>query len=137
MVALRNLIALLEDPGPAYTPGSLDYSLVKSPADVRQVLLQKRDGSFWLALWREVSVWDEVERKDLYPGSASVTLDLPDPVIEAAVYLPNRSTAATRTLSAPTSLRLDIGPAVTLVELTTSAESGDTPDSPTPTDLAG
>jgi hypothetical protein len=137
MVALRNLIALLEDPGPAYTPGSLDYSLVNSPPDVRQVLLQKRDGSFWLALWREVSVWDEVERKDLYPGSASVTLNLPDPVIEAAVYLPNRSTAATRTLSDPTSLRLDIGPAVTLVELTTSAESGDTPDSPTPTDLAG
>jgi hypothetical protein len=130
MVALRNLIALLEDPGPAFTPGSLGYSLDHAPSDVRQVLLQKRDGSFWLALWREVSVWDEIDRKDLYPGRASVTLNLPDSVAEAAVYLPHRSTTAIRTVVDPTSLTLDIGPAVTLVELPTRAEAVATAEFP-------
>jgi hypothetical protein len=123
MVALRNLIALLQDPGPAFEPGSLKYSLVNAPSDVRQVLLQKRDGSFWLALWREVSVWDQTDREDFHPGSASVTLDLAEPVVQAAVYLPNRSTTATRTVGAAASLTLDIGPAVTLVELTTRSEA--------------
>jgi hypothetical protein len=137
MVALRNLIDLLEDPGPAFAPGSLNYSLVNAPSDVRQVSLQKRGGSFWLALWREVSVWDQIAREDRYPGRATVTLDLADPVVRAAVYVPNRSTSATRTVVAPTSLTLDIGPAVTLVELIPGAEAGATPEFHSSTDLTG
>jgi hypothetical protein len=59
-----------------------------------------------------------------------VTLNLPDSVAEAAVYLPNRSTTAIRTVVDPTSLTLDIGPAVTLVELPTRAEAVATAEFP-------
>ena len=51
-IALRDAIATLADPGPAFSPESLDYSLGGGQADLRELLLQKRDGSFYLALWR-------------------------------------------------------------------------------------
>ncbi len=122
MSALRNLIALLEDSGPFFTPGSLDYFPATSSSDVRHLLLQKRDGSFWLALWRDVSVWDESDRQELHPGTTSVTLTLADPVVRAAVYMPSKGISPTATASDPTFLNLDVGPAVTLVELTPSKE---------------
>jgi hypothetical protein len=122
MSALRNLIALLEDPGSGFEAGSLDYSLAASSSDVRHVLLQKRDGSFWLALWREVSVWSDFDREDLHPPAANVTLTLSDPIVRAAVYHPNRSKTASRTVYGPTSLRLDLRAAVSLVELITGTE---------------
>ena len=58
--AVRNLISLLGDPGPAFTPGKLDYTIAGGDADVRHTLLAKRDGSFWLAIWQDKSVWDRV-----------------------------------------------------------------------------
>ena len=56
--ALSNLFSLTQDPGAAFTPGSLDYAVEGAPADLRQVLVQKRDGRFYLLLWRDVSLWD-------------------------------------------------------------------------------
>jgi hypothetical protein len=118
MVALRNLIALLADPGPSFAPRPLDYSLVNAPSDVRQVLLQKRDGTYWLALWREVSVWDQVNRVDLYPPSAAVTVLPAYPLATATSYLPNQSTTPRQIWLAPSSLTINVGPEVTLLELT-------------------
>ncbi len=55
-LALQHLVALLADPGATFAPGRLDYSL--SDEKVRHVLLQKRNGEFWLALWLPQSLWD-------------------------------------------------------------------------------
>ena len=49
--AVRNLMTLLTDGGAQFTPGRLDYWLTPSISDLRQVLLQKQDGTFYLALW--------------------------------------------------------------------------------------
>jgi len=164
MVALRNLIRLLDepgfpltsespltppalayspasadDPGSSSTAGSLNYSLIDLPTDVRQLLLQKSDGSFWLALWREVSVWDEVDRIALDRSRPEVTLVLHDPVTSARSYLPNISTAPLREWLAPSQLTLNVGPEVTLVEIipatrtdTSTIPVGEPTTTPTP-----
>ena len=51
--SLQNLIAVLSDPGPAFTPGSLSLALTGDTTNVRRLLLQKRNGRFFLVLWHD------------------------------------------------------------------------------------
>ena len=53
-VALANLIANFSDPGTTpFTPGKLPYTVIGGDSTLKQLLLSKRDGSFWLVLWLE------------------------------------------------------------------------------------
>ncbi len=52
--AVKAMISLLEDPGPAFAPGRLDYSIGGDTSNVKTALLEKRDGTFYLAVWQEV-----------------------------------------------------------------------------------
>ena len=52
-VAIKNLLAILSDKGQVFTPGKLDYTLSGGDSTLNHALFQKRDGSFWLALWLE------------------------------------------------------------------------------------
>ena len=75
-IALRNLISVLNDPGPAFSPGSLQYELYSRKAGVpaNNLLLQKRDGSFYLVLWTGEHVWNRDTRQDLYPTPTGIHL---------------------------------------------------------------
>ncbi len=52
--ALRDLVGLLQDPGPTFTPGSLDITITGGGTTVQSALMQKRNGRFYLAVWNEV-----------------------------------------------------------------------------------
>ena len=67
--ALSRTMALLSDAGPVFTPGRLAFGLVNASAAVHQLLLQKRNSFFYLALWREVESADE-------DVNEAVTIDL-------------------------------------------------------------
>lgn len=56
MHAMANFIAIMGDPGAAFTPGLLDYTVSGNSA-TRHRLYQKRDGTFLLALWQNTSLW--------------------------------------------------------------------------------
>lgn len=87
--ALKNLSSIMKDPGSAFTPYSnFNYSL--SGATVKSVLFQKRDGTFYLALWREVSVWNTSSRANITPAAANVTITLPG-AMNVDVYSPTSS----------------------------------------------
>jgi hypothetical protein len=116
--ALANTIRLLEDPGPAFTPGSLDYTLSGETANLHRVLLEKRDGTFYLALWRITSVWDPIAKTALDPPSEPVTLEVQPGIETASEYLPNVSTAPVRTLTEPSQVSVGVGPAIVLIKLT-------------------
>lgn len=124
--ALANLIAILRDPGPAFSPAPVDYTLGGNQDGLRQVLLQKRDGSFYLALWRAESVWDPASRTDLHPAPAPVSLELERTVKSAQTYMPN---ASAQPVSAPTApaagrpLTVQVGPQVTIVRLELGARA--------------
>lgn len=117
-VALKRLIALLRDPGPSFKPGALDYSIEGAPSTLRQVLLQKRDGSFYLALWTDDSVWDPVARKPIHPDDHSVRLIFTEPMNRVDVYRPNRSERPLERHSEVRSLSLQASADVAVVKVT-------------------
>lgn len=43
---------------------------------MRNILFQKRDGDFYLAIWLELSSWDPQTSTDLYPPAQKVLLTL-------------------------------------------------------------
>ena len=55
---VSNTISLLKDPGATFTPGTLNYTLSGGPATLHHTLLQKRNGTFYLALWLEQNYYD-------------------------------------------------------------------------------
>jgi hypothetical protein len=56
--SLKNLIALLNDPGANFTPQSVHFSLTGATSNVNQTLLEKQDGTYELALWVELPSWN-------------------------------------------------------------------------------
>ncbi len=142
--ALRNTIDILEDPGSSFSPGSLDYSLGGNQENLRQVLLEKRDGSFYLALWRATSVWDPVNKVTLNPGSAPVSISFGQPISSVQLYAPNESSSAASTVSAPSgTLSYEVGPQVEILHIVPgegspapAPETTPTPAEPTPTEPA-
>lgn len=75
-LAMQSLIANLWDKGPSFTPGKLSMSLTGGDSTLRQILFQKRDGSFWLVLWLEQSSWDPVNLVTTPVTAQKVTLKL-------------------------------------------------------------
>lgn len=93
--ALKNLIGLLKDSGASFTPGSLDYTLTVNPPAkynrtqyVRDLLLQKRDGSFYLVLWHEISNGDTSSTpvRAIAPPPMPTKLTFATPISSATVY---------------------------------------------------
>lgn len=133
-VALKNLLGLLKDNqwDPAGRrwkaarprPGALAYRLTGDTANVRSLLLQKRDGDFYLLLWQEVAdptlapeSWQPV-----YRGDVAVTLTLTTPVRSgAAVHVLSADGTMSKSaasLSAGAALRLSVPDRMMIVHLT-------------------
>ena len=84
--AVANLLSLLQDAGPAFQPTGLSYNLSGNAASVDHLLLQKRDGSFYLALWAEVPGWDPTNQvPKSYPPQV-VTINISTPLWGAETY---------------------------------------------------
>ncbi len=136
--AVQNLIAILKDSGSSSAPGSLDYSLEGNQENLRQLLLQKSDGSYYLALWRATSVWDAVHQVTLDPGSSPISIKFNQPVSSVQLYAPNVSSAPVASVASPSGpLSYAIGPQVQILRITPgegSVGSGsETTTEPTPT----
>ncbi|MEP6695602.1 MAG: fibronectin type III domain-containing protein [Pseudonocardiales bacterium] len=125
--SLKNLLQLVADPGPAFTPGSLAYSLAGAPSDVRQVLLQKRDGRFYLILWRDTSMWNPKTKTETATAPVNVAVNI-DRTSVMSVFRPSLQ-QATKSVSSPTTslsvtladdaVAIQITPAATLAAPTT------------------
>ncbi len=119
--ALENLIGLLEDPGPRFETGSLDYSLGdEGVKNIHHTLLQKRDGRFYLVLWQEVSSYNRDTERDLYVEPQRVQLTLDEPIKAANLYQPNRSASRIKTYTAPERITLDVPDELLVIELVPS-----------------
>jgi hypothetical protein len=74
--ALKALTALLDDRGASFSPGKLLYSLTVSTTNVHHLLMQKRDGSFCLALWVNLPVYNPANNTTINVEPQGVTLTL-------------------------------------------------------------
>lgn len=93
-VALKNLIALLQDPGPAFSVGRLEYSLSGDASGVHQLVLQKRDGRFYLILWQDASSFDLERRADATVASKPLEVKLTAPAAQVRIFTPLTSATA-------------------------------------------
>jgi hypothetical protein len=76
--AVKSLLRLLSDRGPAFKPGSLDYTLTGNTSGLDHLLLQNRDGTFMLAVWLEKSSYDTGARPNA-PDALAARRDLAVP----------------------------------------------------------
>jgi hypothetical protein len=90
--ATANLMNLLADPGPPFLAAPLAFQVTGSTNDYRWYLMQKRDGVYYLAVWRSVSSWNPYTRTRMTVERVKLTVSfaIPKPV---TLYIPNDGTA--------------------------------------------
>ncbi len=105
--AMKNLLGLLDDPGPAFTPAPLPVKVTGYPSDGKYVLTQKRNGQYVLLLWRDVSIYDPVTQTPQPVTPTNVTLQLAKGM-NLSVYRPSEGTApVTQTQGSSLPLQMD------------------------------
>ncbi len=102
---LHNLTTIFADKV-SITPGSLNYSVPLEPATVHDLLIQKSDGTF------ELAVWDEKAS-----GTDSVTVNLGGTYATVNVYDPTLGTSPTMTLSNVASVPLSLSDHPVIIEI--------------------
>lgn len=117
-VALANMMRLLDSGGASsFQTGALEYGVSGAPSDLRQVLVQRRDGSFVLFLWRDVSIWDPQKERNLGCNTVSVQVNL----ARTARVQNFRPAATSRALSAvarTSSVKVPLSGEVVALEIT-------------------
>jgi hypothetical protein len=102
---LHNFTTILADNGPLNSPGKVDYSIPNRPATVHDLLMQKNDGTFELAIWGE-----QVK------GANKITVNLGVPYKIVRVYDPTISAKPLETLDKIKSVPLTVSDHVLIVE---------------------
>jgi hypothetical protein len=115
--AIKNIIALLKDPGSTFTPAQLSYSLSGTNSNVHRTLLQKRDGRFYLVLWQEVNSWNISSKSDINVAPLTVTLQLGKAASSVKVYRPVSSTTPIAQFSATQKVSLSVPDEALIVEI--------------------
>lgn len=121
--AIKNLVSLIRD-DTDIVPGSLDYSLSGNTQDLRQLLLQKSDGKFYLILWLNKKSYDQNAQTDLNVPAQQVTLSFGQPVSGVRTYLPSSSsgTSIVGNYGGSSSISLNVPDEPLVVEI--DADSG-------------
>jgi hypothetical protein len=81
---IHNLTTILADAGKSFTPGTIANGVAGGDADTHWLLLQKTDGSYWWALWRESD-----------RGSTKLRLNFGIPAGAVATYDPTEGVSPT------------------------------------------
>jgi hypothetical protein len=119
--ALANLLTLIggEDMRPHAT-GALPIMIEAKTDDVGTLLLQSADGTYWLALWRLLSVYDvdSAAKVDIAPAKVTVVLDEPARV---NAFRPVDSVSSLHRADAATRVDLWLAADAQLVALTAPA----------------
>jgi hypothetical protein len=102
--ALKNTIGFLDSPsaGPrqplAYTlEGTGDEDGAGPAGVVKDSLFQKADGSWWLALWQDSTVWDTDAKQDVSNPANNVRVNLPR-TMNVVGYRPTQGTGSVGSL---------------------------------------
>jgi len=75
-VATKNLLGLLADPGSTFALHTLNYTITGELTNVHHLLLEKRDGSFYLIIWVEESGYEVNKKQALSVSPRKVTVQL-------------------------------------------------------------
>jgi hypothetical protein len=116
--AMKSLTGLLSDPGPSFTPGKLQYTLTGATQNVQQFLMQKRDGSFYLALWVNASIYNPATNKTINLAAQDVTLTLDSAHGVQSIYnFQLNGTVVQKNLDLPYVLQEGLYPIMTIIKI--------------------
>jgi hypothetical protein len=115
---LHNLTTILADKSSS-TPGSLKYSIPGEPATVHDLLLQKSNGAFELAVWGEQA-----------SGSNNITVSLGATFATVRIYDPAVGTSATQTLSKVAMVPLTLSDHPLIIEISVAGKTSFSDQSP-------
>ena len=105
--AMKNLLGLLNDPGPTFTPEGLPIKVTGFPGDGKYVVTQKRNGQYVVLLWRDVQIYDPVTQQPQVVTPTNVTVNLAK-TSNVKVYRPSQqSTPVSSAQSASFPLQMD------------------------------
>jgi len=129
--ALHNLTTLLADTGTAaatFTPTGLSYQLTGMTSADHSMLLQKSDGSFWLAVWDEARLSSATTGAAITVANQSITLTLATAAATIEIFDPLTGTTAIQTVSNASTVTLSVPDHPILVEIIpgTSTSTGST-----------
>lgn len=117
-VAVSNMLGLLEDRGPGFQTGNLNYTMSGNSSTVQHLLLQKRNGTFWLALWNETPSYNEITNTTISVPTQNVTITLSDAVIVSIDNLSDQGTFENSPVSKLSKTTVKVTDTVTFVEIT-------------------
>jgi hypothetical protein len=114
--AIKNLISLLSDPSD-FSAGSLNYTITGGTATTDSLLMEKQNGSYWLAIWQDDSLYNRDNRTSIAPTQVPVKLSFSKPMASIKTYDPLQSTSPVSTTTNVSSYNLTSTPSVTLVNI--------------------
>ena len=116
--ALKGLLNLLSDPGSTFAPGKLTYCVTGADTQVKQILFQKRDGSFYIALWVEAPSLNATNEADIIVPTQTLQVILGKAVQSATQYSWQTSgQVSTSSLMPGASFPVAVGPQLTILQL--------------------
>jgi hypothetical protein len=115
-LALKNLITIMQDPGVTFAPSPFAFTVTGS-SDVTNMLFQKRNGDYYLAVWRQVSVWNAGSRVDIVPASTNITVSFTNTPENASIFYPTTSPDAAGLYNNVTAVQIPLQGQVAIVKL--------------------
>ncbi len=115
--AVSNLLGLLEDPGGSFQPGSLSYSLAGGDATLHHLLLQKRNGDYYLALWLEASGYNQATNVVTPVATQNVQLAVQGEVINNIYAMNDQGAIAKKPAGNVVSITIPVTDSASIVEI--------------------
>ena len=126
--AIHNMTTLLADTGNSFTAGELGYNLAGTISTDHTLLLEKSDGSFWLAIWNEARLSGPTSPTPITVPDHTLVLTLASTASEIEVFDPLNGTSSIQTVANADTVSLSVPDHPILVEII--------PAAPAPQDLA-
>ncbi|WP_243389926.1 calcium-binding protein [Arboricoccus pini] len=124
-VAVHNLTTILADDGStaeSFKTGTLDYTISDMPTSGHSLLFEKSDGSYDIALWNEVTIWNNSTHTSVQATATAITLTFDD-YYDVSYYNIINSSKATATYEHVNELTISLGDSALILELTKSSDA--------------
>ncbi len=115
--ALKNLLHLLADPGPPYTGKDFPFVLTGDLSNVDHALFEKRNGTFYLAIWLEEPAYDPDRKKAMPVPAHQVVLQTEREANIVSHRLDKSGAMRTASLGLSTTRSVEVSDFVTVLEI--------------------
>jgi hypothetical protein len=119
--ALKSLIGALSDPGPAFSPPAQTYTIAGDVTNVQHLMMMKRNGTYYLALWIETPSWNPTSYTPITVAPQTISIHAAAPLtsVSASTLNDSGTFVSTPTTLDPTNtiVTINVTDSVTLLQM--------------------